>query len=106
MACCLPTCAQGFSVPGTEVVGKGSFGAFWFLLGALCILGVLALLVFPLCVQGLGLKDVPPAGHALRAEVGGGIIFVTPGEFAGQHKTLPVKVVRGFVVFMLSSCTC
>ena len=29
---------------------------------------------------------MPPAGHALRAEVGGGIIFVTPGEFPGQHK--------------------
>ena len=40
----------------------------------------------PLCVQGLGLKDVPPAGHALRAEFGGGIIFVTLGEFAAQHK--------------------
>ena len=26
-------------------------------------------------MQGLGLKDVPPAGHALRAEVRRGIIF-------------------------------
>ena len=54
MACCLPTCTQGFSVPGTEVVGKGSFGAFWFLLGALCILGVLALLVYPFVCTRLG----------------------------------------------------
>ena len=84
----------------TEVVEKGSFSAFWLLLGTLCILGVLALLVIPLCVQGLGFKDVPPTGHALRAEVRGGIIFVTPGEFAGQHKKLSIRFVMGFVVFI------
>ena len=38
----------------------------------------------------LGFTDVHSTGHALWAEVGGGIIFVTPGEFAGQHKKLPV----------------
>ena len=54
---------------------------------------------YPLCVQGLGFKDVPPAGHAPGAEVGGGIIFVTPGEFAGQHKTLPVELMMGFCDF-------
>ena len=37
-----------------ELVEKGSFGAFWLLLGALCILGVLALLVIPLVCTGLG----------------------------------------------------
>ena len=36
----------------------------------------------------------------------GGIIFVTPGEFAGQHKKLPVKLMRGFGNFMVSSCIC
>ena len=106
VACCLPTCARFFSVLGTELVEKDFFFAFWLLLGAWCILGVLALLVFPLCVQGVGLKDVPPAAPVLWAEVGGGIIFVTPGEFAWQHKTLPVKLVRRFVVLMVSSCTC
>ena len=86
---------------------KGSFGAFWFLLGALCVLGVLALLVYPfVCVQGLGLKDVPLARQALWAEVGGGRIFVTSGECAGQHKKMPVKFVRGFVILVISSCTC
>ena len=48
---------------------------------------------------------MPPAGHALRAEVGGGIIFVTSGEFAGHHKKLPVRNVLGTVVFIISSCT-
>ena len=40
-----------------------------------------------------------PAGDALWAEVGGGIIFVTPGEFAGQRKKLPVKFVMVYVRF-------
>ena len=80
MTCCLPTCARGFSFSGTEVVEIGSFWAFWFLLGTLCILGVLVLLVIPLCAQDLGYIGVPPAGHALRAEVGGCITFVTSGE--------------------------
>ena len=36
----------------------------------------------PCCVQGLGYTDVPPAGHALWAEVGVGITFVTSGRNA------------------------
>ena len=40
---------------------------------------------------------MPSTGHALRAEVGGGIIFVTPGEFAGKHKKLPVMKSVGLV---------
>ena len=47
VACCLPTCAQGSSVSVTELVGKG---AAWGLL--VLILGVLALLIYPLvCVE-------------------------------------------------------
>ena len=81
-ACCLPTCAQGSSVP---VMGNVVF--FWFLLGVLCILGVLALQVSPFfCVQGFGHIGVPPALHALWAEVGGGIPFVTLGERLAAHK--------------------
>ena len=45
VACCLPTCAQGSSVPVMENAVFGVFWAFWFLLGALCIWGVLVLLV-------------------------------------------------------------
>ena len=71
------------------------FRCFWLIFGALCIL------VYWLCwssllyAQGSGFKDVPPAGPAPGAEVGGGIIFVTPGEFADQHQTLPVKLAGG-----------
>ena len=60
----------------------------------------------PLCVQSLGLKDVPFTGHALWAEVGGGIIFVTPGEFAGKYKKLPVVRVLQFGDFGSLSCIC
>ena len=74
----LPTCARFFSLSGAELVEKGCFLAVWLLLGALCILGVIAVLVIPLCVQALCLKDVPPAGHALWAEVGGGHYLCCP----------------------------
>ena len=57
-------------------------------------------------MQSLVFKDEPPTGHALRAEVGGGIIFVAPGEFAGQHKKLPVRCGMGFVVFIFLGCVC
>ena len=81
VACCLPTCAQGSSVPVMENAVSGVFWAFWFLLGALCICRVLVLLV-SCCVQGLGYIGVPSAGHALWAEVGGGITLKTSGENA------------------------
>ena len=85
------------------------FGLFGLLLGALCILWVLALLVIiTLYVQGLGFKYVPPTGHALRAEVGGAIIFVTPGKFAGQHKKTASQIFCGYALWFLlvSSCIC
>ena len=57
MPCCLPTCVRGFSFSSTELVGKGSFVVFfWLLLGALCILGVLALLVIPLVCTRFGFQ--------------------------------------------------
>ena len=45
VACCLPTCAQGSSVPNTGNLGFGLFWGFWILLCVLCIWGVLVLLV-------------------------------------------------------------
>ena len=55
VACCLPTCAQGSSVPAVETVASDVFGAFfWFFLGVLCIWGVLVLLASLLCTR-LGL---------------------------------------------------
>ena len=40
----------------------------------------------PCYVQVLGYLCVPPAGHALWAEVGGGITFVTSGENTSKFK--------------------
>ena len=75
------------------------FGFFGFFL-VLCASWVYLFLYFtPLCVQSLGIKDVPSTGHALWAEVGGGIIFVTPGKFAGKHKKQPVVKTVGFGIF-------
>ena len=56
VACCLPTCAQGLSVPVTldYGVGFGVFGAFWLLLGVLYIWGLLVFLASLLCTK-LGL---------------------------------------------------
>ena len=51
VACCLPTCAQGSSDPVMGNATNGVFWVFWFLLGVLCIWGVLALLVSLLCTR-------------------------------------------------------
>ena len=95
-----------FSFSGTEVVGEGSlfFCLFWLLLGALCILGVLALLVISLVVcTRLGFQRCASCCTRPVGGFGGGIIFVIPGEFAGQHKKLPVKSVVCSEVSMVSS---
>ena len=103
----MPTCARGFSLFGTDLVEKGSVFGFVACPWCLVHLGSTSFASNPpLCVQGLGFKDVHPAGHALRAEFGGGITFVAPGEFAGQHKILPVKIVMESVAFMFPSCIC
>ena len=54
VACCLPTCAQGSSVPVMGNASFGVFGVFWLLFGVLCVWGVLASLVSLLCTR-LGL---------------------------------------------------
>ena len=63
------------------------FGLFVFFSVPCAYGGVLVLLVSLLCT-GLGFIGVPPAGHALWAEVGGSITFVTSGENClTVHKT-------------------
>ena len=47
----------------------------------LLILGVLALLIYPLNVWDLSYAGVPFAGHALRAGFGDGTVFVVLWEF-------------------------
>ena len=45
VACCLPTCAKGFSVLVMENSANGVFLAFWLLFCVLCVWEVLVLLV-------------------------------------------------------------
>ena len=59
VACCLPTCAQGSSVPNTGNLGVGLFWALGVLLCVLCTWGVLVLLASLLCT-GLGLLRCAP----------------------------------------------
>ena len=54
VACCLPTCAKGSSVPVMGDTVYGVFWAFWFLLGVLCVWGLLVFLG-SLLRTGLGL---------------------------------------------------
>ena len=48
------------------------------------------------CVQDLGYVGVPPAGHALWAEVGGGITLVISGENASQFIKRSVSILGFF----------
>ena len=55
-------------------------GSGVFFLGALEEGNIFSSLRSGSCVQDLGSSGVPPAGHALCAEVGRGITFVTSGK--------------------------
>ena len=69
-------------------VGWGfSFFGVWELFGALCVWGMLVLLVFSLILTGFGLRRCVFVGHAFWAEVGGDISFVTLGSFLVYSKT-------------------
>ena len=86
---------------GFELVENGSFWAFWLLLGALCIWGVLALLVIsPVCTR-LGFQRC--ASCWTRPSGGGrwGITFLNSEEFAGKHKKTAGQVYDGFCGFSL-----
>ena len=59
----------------------------------------------PCCVQDKGYLGVPPAGHALWAEVGGGITFVTSwGEYwaAQIHNAACHDIVWSFLGFFFT----
>ena len=86
MACCLPTCAQGFSLSGAELVEKCFFlGFFGFSVVPCASWGACFASHLP-CMYKAWFSKMCLLLHALWAEYGWGIIFVTPGEFAGQHK--------------------
>ena len=82
VVCCLPTCAQGSSVPD---MGNGGLAPYGFCGGSLgsCVYGGYWFCwSFPSSSQGSGYGGVLFAGHAFLAEVGGDISFVTLGEFS------------------------
>ena len=96
VVCCLPTCAQGSSAAVTGSVWGwyilGTLGALWSLVHMeVCWL----CLCFPSCLQDSGYGGVPIAGHAQRAEVGGGILCVTIGEFTGLHQNCAHCCIQG-----------
>ena len=64
VACCLPTCAQGLSVPVMGNFGFGVFWAFWLLFGVLCIWGMTCLASLPVVYKTWVPIGVPPSGHA------------------------------------------
>ena len=92
VASCLPTCAQGSSVSVKELVGKGAAWGLLVLLMVLLILGVLALLIYPLvCVEpGLrrrALRWTRSSGgvrrrHCLRGSLG---VHQITGKCATVH---------------------
>ena len=82
MACCLPTCAQGSSVP---VMGNALHGVFFlvFFLGfSWCLVHMESpsLAGLPVVYKAWATQVCLLLGHALWAEVGGGITFVTSRE--------------------------
>ena len=77
----LPTCAQGSSVSVTELVEKGAAWGLLLLLVVLLILGVLALPIYHLVCVGPELRRRACRWTRLRAEFGGGIVFVVLWEF-------------------------
>ena len=92
----MPTCAKGSSV---LVMGNAVNGVFLgFMVSSWCLVHMESFSPsrLPCCAQDLGYIGVPPAGHALWAEVGGGITFVTPGEKTSKFIKQPSGIM-GFV---------
>ena len=89
----MPTCAEGSSDPVVGNATNGVFFCFFFLVSSWCLvhMGSPSFAGLP-AVQDLGYSGVPPAGHALWAEVGGGITFVTSGENTQKSIMLPVCI--------------
>ena len=94
MACCLPTCARGFSFSGTEMVGKGSFLSFlaspWYLVHP----GSASFASYPPCVYKIWvskmclLLDTPCGRRSVEA------LFLLPlGSLLGSTKNCQSDVV-------------
>ena len=108
VACCLPTCAHGSSVPVMENAVVGVFCAFWFLLGVLCIWGVLVLLVSLLCTRVGLLRCASCWTRPLGGGRWGHYLRDLWGEHLKIHKVASMKrvsVLRFFIwePYMLAS---
>ena len=99
VACCLPTCAQGSSVPIMQNVVLGVLGVLWFLLGVLCIWGVLVLLVSLLCSR-LGLLRCVSCWTRLGGGRCGHYLCNLRGEYFKVHTTA-CKYFGMYVGFMI-----
>ena len=82
VVCCLPTRVHLLLLGG--VLGVVHFGHSGCSLESCAYGGCWRCWFFPSCPQDSGYGSVPLAGHALWAEVGGGITIVTFGENAWQ----------------------
>ena len=81
------------------ILGMAFFLAFRLLFCVLVCLGGASLASPPVAHKTGGYFDVPPAGHALWVEVGGGITVVTSGETAWQLIKLPAGIF-GSMIFL------
>ena len=107
VACCLPTCARGFSFSDTEIVEIGIFWVFWLLLGALCILGVLVFVVYPLVCTKFGFQRC--ALYWTRPVGGGrwGHYLCYPWEVCWEAQKTTSCINCGILVFFcFLSCIC
>ena len=97
------------SVPVMGNIVNGVFFVFCGFFLVSCAYGEFWSFWAPCCVQDLGYFGVPPAGHALRAEVGGSITFVTSGENSSKFIKTVYKIFGiygGFLIwkpYMLAS---
>ena len=87
VACCLPTCAQGLSVPVMGNTVNGVIWAFWFLLGVLCVWRVLVLRGSLLCTRLGLLRCASCWTRPLSGGLWGHYLCNLSGENLKVHKT-------------------
>ena len=101
VACCLPTCAKGLSVPVMENSGIRFFRAFWFLLGVLCIWRVLVFLASLLRARFGLLRCASCWTRPLGGGRWGHYLCNLWGEYFKVHKT---ACMYSWILFMFYYC--
>ena len=89
VACCLPTCAQGSSVSVALFVENGAAWGFCVLWGSYSHGGYHICWFTSSWVWDMGYVGLSIAGHAFRAEVGGGTVCVALQKFTGLPGCAP-----------------